>query len=92
MCYNLFGYLPAPTIYGMVNKDEESRNGMMLILYASIPAVSLIGLAVLIRQIKKPIVDTTYDEKDVAYTPRKHNNVNLGPEPSLIGVGITDNF
>lgn len=94
MSYNLFGYLPAPTIYGLMNSDAQSRAGMTFILYASIPAVALIGVAHLLRKIKKSSKSSPRDDLEQKGPPmrRPYNNVSLGPEPSLIGVGITENF
>lgn len=54
MSYNLLGYLPAPTIYGWANGSNiKSRAGMTLILYMSIPSVTLIGITIMIRKFKK---------------------------------------
>ena len=55
MSYNLLGYLQAPSIYGYVNdEDDKSRNGMKLLMWATVPAVALIGIASVIRKVKKP--------------------------------------
>lgn len=97
MSYNLLGYLPAPTIYGLANgQDMKSRAGMTLILYMSAPSVALIGVAILLRKIKKPRKDLTPPKDEefdlVKNYKRNQVSVSLGPEPGLIGVGITENF
>lgn len=64
MSYNLLGYLPAPTIYGMMNHESvNSRAGMRMIMYAVVPAVALIGVAILIRKPKKSNRDPSPQKK-----------------------------
>lgn len=55
MCYNLFGYLPAPVVYGLIatwtnpnkdNPDPKAKNtskwAMAALLYSTIPTISLL--------------------------------------------------
>jgi len=58
ICYNLLGYLPAPTVYGAMNRldpkgENKSRYGMTLILYIAITAVACLVILQLIRATKK---------------------------------------
>ena len=95
MSYNLLGYLPAPTIYGWANGENlKSRAGMTMILSMSIPSVSLIAIVIMIRKFKKIQKEPAHhDDEDLEFIPAyKKYNTSLGPEPSLIGVGITENF
>ena len=93
MSYNLLGYLPAPTIYGWANGENiKSRAGMTMILYMSIPSVALIGITILIRKFKKIRDEPLYEDDELDYIPNKKYSTSLGPEPGLIGVGITENF
>ena len=44
-CYNLLGYLPAPTFYGLVSSivdDNESRLPMACLLYSTVFTISFI--------------------------------------------------
>lgn len=55
ICYNLLGYLPAPTIYGAMNRldpkgENQSRYGMALILYIVITAVACLAVIYMIRK------------------------------------------
>jgi MFS family permease len=60
LSYNLFGYLPAPTLYGYMNKldgstDEEhdkSNYGMILLLWMTVPATVCVGIVMLIKKNK----------------------------------------
>ena len=56
MSYNMLGYLPAPTVYGWANgQNDHSRRGMTLILYASVPSVFMIAMAILAKRVQKPL-------------------------------------
>ena len=57
ICFNLFGKLPAPTMYGAMNRldpngENKSKYGMTLILYISITAVAGLVVLQLIRTTK----------------------------------------
>jgi MFS family permease len=56
MSYNLLGYLPAPTIYGWANgQDDKSRSGMTLLMYSCIPAVAMVAVTLAIRDTKSKV-------------------------------------
>lgn len=57
MCYNLFGYLPAPALYGLMNKFDsgheiKSNYGMIMILWVIIPSVLSLGVVISIKKQK----------------------------------------
>ena len=52
--YNLFGYLPAPTLYGFVNTfdtqyEKRSNYGMCLILWMTVPVTLCVIMVTIIR-------------------------------------------
>jgi len=47
-CYNLFGYLPAPAIYGAVcsmTGGKQSKWGMIILMYMTIPSIIFLSMA-----------------------------------------------
>ena len=56
LSYNLFGYLPAPTIYGYMNQldgdtkveHDKSNYGMLLLLWFTVPATICVGLLMIL--------------------------------------------
>jgi len=50
LCYNLFGFFPAPIIYGFANSVEGSRDsrwGMAVLMYAVVLTIVFVGLAII---------------------------------------------
>lgn len=53
-CYNMFGYMPAPTVYGAVcslTGGKTSRWGMIVLMYLTVPAFLLLCI---LQVTKKP--------------------------------------
>jgi len=48
LAYNLFGYLPAPTVYGLVSHiaGDKSSIPMALLLYSTIPTVIVLCFSI----------------------------------------------
>ena len=54
LCYNMFGYFPAPALYGIVRDATggvKSRWGMKMLLYMCIITNIFIGLALVTRKV-----------------------------------------
>lgn len=78
--YNLFGYLPAPFLYGVVvqltaveNSDKKnvSRWGMVLLMWASLIGVLSLGIALLLRKRSKRIAQKS--RKDLIIEELRRN-------------------
>jgi hypothetical protein len=48
LAYNLFGYLPAPTFYGLISQfaGDKSSIPLALLLYSTIPTVIILCLCI----------------------------------------------
>ena len=52
LSYNLIGYLPSPFFYGFIcsiTGGTNSRWGMGVLMYSSLPACALVGAALMIK-------------------------------------------
>lgn len=88
-CYNFFGYMPAPVIYGAVSSldiGDKSKWGMIVLMYATIP--SCICLITVYFTRKKPSSSGTKEPLLCPPQLRKHSfenydlNYNFGMLPS----------
>ena len=59
LCYNLFGYLPAPFLYGIFRDsfaDEKNRSksraGMVMLMWMTVACAGFLFIAMLFRKIK----------------------------------------
>ena len=56
LVYNLFGYFPAPILYGYVRDatgGKESRGGMKMLMFMTLASVTLILILMVFRKIPK---------------------------------------
>lgn len=74
ICYNLFGYLPAPALYGLVASFSNSRWALGMLMYSTIFTVGLLyyGITTKLRQ------DWEQDHESMKMTKGKQSQHSKG--------------